>query len=249
MVMRYPDPPGAPALVQANHTESDEGSRPPADPNSISATPSEVNRLLSTLVDPSALHDKPFLLLIAGLLTTFMGIYTTLYYVNIFAMARTSAAPGVAPYILVILNGASTVGRILPSAMADRIGPTHVLACTALCSGILCFCLLLIYGEAGIVAWAVVYGCTAGAFMGLPAAGVVSISSCRKRVGARLGMTLGVVGCGVLIAEPIAGVILSRHPANWAGLVTWSASLKLAGFLFMFTARVAKAGWKLTIVV
>jgi len=206
-------------------------------------------RFFRNLVDATALQDVPFILLIAGLLTTFMGIYTILYYINLFAIQKTSTAMELSSSILIILNGASTVGRILPSALADRIGPIHVLAATALLSGVMAFCILSIDSAAGIVVWAIVFGSTAGAFMGLPAAGVVSVSNTRGNIGARLGMTLGSVGCGVLIAEPIAGAILGRAKNGWLGLVSWSGALMLAGFVFLASARTTKVGWRTRLVI
>ncbi|KAF2658528.1 putative monocarboxylate transporter [Lophiostoma macrostomum CBS 122681] len=194
------------------------------------------------LIDVSALHEPPFILLIGGLLTTFMGIYTMLYYINLFAVQQTSANSNLTSSVLIIVNAASTVGRILPSAVADRIGPIHVLATTALISGGLALCLLAISHAASIVVWAVVFGSTAGAFMGLPAAGVVSVSISSERIGARLGMTLGVVGCGILVAEPIAGAMLGDQETVWVGLIAWSADLMIAGGLFVCVARVSKAG-------
>jgi predicted MFS family arabinose efflux permease len=209
----------------------------------------QVTRFCRNLVDAAALRDVPFLLLIAGLLTTFMGIYTILYYIGLFTMERTSAPANVASNILVILNAASTVGRILPSALADIIGATHVLAATALLSGIMAFCALALKASASTIVWAVLFGSIAGAFMGLPAAGVVSISNSRNNIGARLGMTLGSVGCGVLVAEPIAGAILGRPGGGWLGLVAWSGALMLTGFMLLVTARMAKVGYRLRVVV
>jgi predicted MFS family arabinose efflux permease len=221
---------------QDNSTGTPERSTRPA--------PSKLfTRFHRKIIDVSALREGPFILLIAGLLTAFMAIYTILYYINLFAMQRTSAPSNVSSSILVSLNGASTVGRISPSVIADHIGPVHVLAVTALFSGVLAFAMLAVETSAGIIAWAIVFGSTAGAFMGLPAAGIVSVSKSRVNIGARLGMTLGTVGCGVVIAEPIAGAILDRPGGGWLGLVAWSGSLMLLGWLFVTAARIAKVGF------
>ncbi|KAH8719546.1 major facilitator superfamily domain-containing protein [Phaeosphaeriaceae sp. PMI808] len=238
-IMQFPTP--TPADNAAN-----EHYAPSSSPLVSSA---KFTQFCRNLVDATALGDVPFILLIAGLLTTFMGIYTILYYINLLAVERTSAADNLSSSILIILNGASTVGRILPSVLADRIGPTHVLAATAFFAGALAFCSLALETAASIVVWAIIFGSTAGAFMGLPAAGVVSVSNSRNNIGARLGMTLGAVGCGVLIAEPIAGAILGRPEGGWLGLVAWSGALMLAGFIFLVAARTTKVGWKIRTVI
>jgi hypothetical protein len=193
------------------------------------------------LIDTSALRDWPFILMIGGLLTTFMGIYTMLYYINLLAAQRTSTPSNVTHQALTMINAASTLGRILPSALADRVGPTHVLAVTALLSSMLTFALLAVRSTAGLIPWTVAFGSISGAFMGLPGAGVFSISNSRDNIGARLGVVLGVVGCGVLIAEPIAGVILDGR-GSWPGLAGWSGSLMFVGSAFMVAARVTRAG-------
>jgi hypothetical protein len=81
--------------------------------------------------------------------------------------------------------------------------------------------------------------------MGLPAAGIVSMSNSTNNIGKRLGMALGIMGCGVLFAEPIAGAILGAWGGGWVGLVAWSASLMVVGCIFMTAARITKAGSKI----
>lgn len=210
----------------------------------IEARPNGFAHFYAKLVDTSALQDRPFLLLVCGLLGTFMGIYTIQYYITLFALQETSTADHLSSAVLMIINGASTVGRILPSAIADQIGPVHVLAATALSSCLICFCMRTVHNSVGIIIWAVAFGCTTGAFMALPAAGVVSVSKTRGNIGARLGMTLGTVGCGVLVAEPIAGAILDFENGGWLGLIAWSGSLLSFGGLMVVVARVIKLGWK-----
>lgn len=249
--LRFPEPgASATSVTEMRSISSDSGRDDDRLPNTTASLPtSRILRILRKLVDASALRDTPFTFLLLSLLTTFMGIYTMLYYVNLLALERTEAGQKVASSILVIVNGASTVGRIAPSALADRVGPVHILSATAFFSGILVFCTLAIHMTAGIIVWAITFGSTAGAFMGLPAAGIVSVSNSRSNIGVRLGMTLGTVGCGVLVAEPIAGAILGRGNEGWLGLVAWSGSLMLVGFGLTIAARVSKVGWKLLTVV
>jgi predicted MFS family arabinose efflux permease len=200
-----------------------------------------------SLADKTALQDLPFVLLVTGLMTQFMGIYVVLYYINLLATERMNVSSSIASQSLTIVNGASTVGRILPSILADRIGPVHILGLTAFLSSAMTFCLLAVYDTAPLIIWSVAFGSCAGAFMGLPAAGLVSISNSTSNIGKRLGMTLGTVGCGVLIAEPIAGAILVAPSGGWVGLVAWSASLMLAGYVLLTAARIRKTGSKLLV--
>ncbi|KAL9084573.1 MAG: hypothetical protein Q9165_007998 [Trypethelium subeluteriae] len=203
-----------------------------------------VKSMFYILIDQVALREWPYLLMNLGLLAGYMGLYIVLYYVGLFALGQTSVPAKLSSDILIILNASSTVGRIALSALADTVGPAHVPSFTALISAVLVFCLLVVADGSALVGWPVVFGLVAGGFMGLPAAGVVSVSSVKTRIGTRLGMTLGIVGCGVLVAEPIAGAILDNE-GGWTGLIGWCAALLIASALSIGAARLSKTGAKL----
>lgn len=76
----------------------------------------------------------------------------------------------------------------------------------------------------------VFYGFSAGAFMGLPAASIVTLSADKSKIGTRIGMTLAFVGFGVLVSNPIAGAILGTDQ-NWIGLIIWCGVLLIASAL------------------
>jgi hypothetical protein len=78
--------------------------------------------------------------------------------------------------------------------------------------------------------------------MALPAPGIVGMGRSRGNIGTKLGMTLGTVGCGVLLAEPVAGAILGAQGNGWLGLVSWSGSLMMAGCLSLHFARFRRTG-------
>ncbi|KAL2369442.1 hypothetical protein RJZ57_006147 [Blastomyces gilchristii] len=105
-----------------------------------------------------------------------------------------------------------------------------IVACTG---AILAFCLIVIRNSSGLVTYYIIYGFSAGAFMGLPAAGVVNLSADESKIGARLGMSLAVVGCGVLVSNPIAGAILGGR-GGWVGLIVCMAASRIwkVGFGF-----------------
>lgn len=227
VVMRFPEPTGPKSAVAGERS-----------------TFESVKRWFYSLVDRDALHDIPFVLLVAGALTTFMGIYVMLYYTNLMVAQRTTISVNLASQTLTMVNGASTVGRILPSILADYIGPVQILAMTAFLSGLLTFTSLAVNSAAGLIVWTIAFGSFSGAFMGLPVAGIVSISDSTQSIGKRIGMTLGTIGCGVLVAEPVAGAILNSGGGGWVGLVSWSASLMVGGCGFVVAARIKRVGFK-----
>jgi hypothetical protein len=96
-------------------------------------------RWILLVVDKHALRNLPLVLMVVGFLFSFMGIYVMLYYVNLLAAQRTNAPHRLAEQTLTILNGESTVGWILPSVLADRIGVVSVLIITSCTPGVLAF--------------------------------------------------------------------------------------------------------------
>lgn len=197
------------------------------------------------LVDRTSFRDAPYLLLNLGLFFGFMGLYVIFYYIQLLALARTTVSSTLANYLLVIINGSSLVGRLVPGYYADKIGSINVQTSVALMSTILTLCLLAIRNTPGLVVFSVLYGFAAGAFMGLPAAGVVSLSADKSKIGTRLGMTLAFVGFGVLVSNPIAGAILGQDQ-NWVGLIVWCGVLLFASSVSMAASRIIKVGPGLT---
>ncbi|KJZ79181.1 hypothetical protein HIM_01332 [Hirsutella minnesotensis 3608] len=198
-------------------------------------------RRARSLVDADAFRDMPYLLLNTGLLFGFMGLYIAFYYIELFALDQTDVSDGLANYLLVIINVSSLPGRLIPGYYADKIGSINMQASVALMSAVLTFCLLAIRTTPALVVFSVLYGFFAGAFMGLPAAGVVSLSADKSNIGTRLGMTLATVGFGVLVSNPIAGAILGPGK-NWTGLISWCGALLLASTVSMAASRIAKVG-------
>lgn len=195
------------------------------------------------LLDTSAFKDTPYILLNLGLVFGFMGFYIIFYYIQLYALQETSISSLVASYLLVIINASSLPGRLIPGYYADRIGSINVQTTVALTGAILTFCLIANKNSAGLIVYSVLYGFSAGAFMGLPAAGVVNLTADKSRIGTRLGMTLACVGCGVLVSSPIAGAILNGRGA-WVGLVVWCGVLLTASCIVMAASRVCKVGWR-----
>ncbi|KUI63432.1 Riboflavin transporter MCH5 [Cytospora mali] len=197
------------------------------------------------LIDWAAFRDMPYLLLNLGVFFGFMGLYIVFYYIQLLALARTTVSSTLADYLLVIINGSSLAGRLIPGYYADRIGSINVQTSVALMGAILTFCLLAIQDAAGLVVFSVLYGFAAGAFMGLPAASVVSLSVDKSKIGTRLGMTLAFVGFGVLVSNPIAGAILGQDQ-DWVGLVMWCGMLLVASSVSLAASRIVKVGPGLT---
>ncbi|OTB14270.1 hypothetical protein K445DRAFT_75850 [Daldinia sp. EC12] len=194
-----------------------------------------------SIIDRKAFKDLPYMLLNLGLCFGFMGIYIIFYFIQLFALSRVPIATSLADNLVVILNAASLPGRLISGYCADRIGPINVQTLVALASAILTFSLFAIRTEAALLVYMILYGFFAGAFMGLPAAGIVRLCDDRSKIGTRIGMMLAFVGFGVLVSNPIAGAILGRGN-NWVGLVSWCGALLVASSLMLIASRIVKVG-------
>lgn len=200
------------------------------------------------LIDWSAFRDLPYLLLNLGLFFGFMGLYIVFYYIELFAINRIGVSKNLATYLLIIINVSSLPGRIVPGYYADKVGSINMQTIVVSISVILTFLLLAIRTTAGILVFSALYGISSGAFMALPAAGIVSLSTDKALIGTRIGMTLAFVGFGVLVSNPIAGAILGQEE-DWVGLIGWCGGLLVASTFSMAASRVSKVGFGLTNVI
>ncbi|PYI32370.1 MFS general substrate transporter [Aspergillus indologenus CBS 114.80] len=172
------------------------------------------------LLDRAALRDPHYGLFVGASLLAFLGLFVLLFYLSYAAERRRLASQEMAFYIVPILNAASCVGRTVPNALADRVGPLNLIApCCWVVAGCL-FAMVGVDGVAGLVAVALVAGFFSGALIGLPPLCFVSLTKEKAMIGTRMGMGFGVIGLGVLAAGPGGGAILGHGEGelDWTGL-------------------------------
>ncbi|KAI0817304.1 MFS general substrate transporter [Xylaria sp. FL0064] len=201
-------------------------------------------KAIGNIIDREALSDGPFLSFVTGLFFGYTGFYIVLNYIQLLAIDHSIATSSLANYLLVIINASSLAGRVVGGFYADRIGSIHAQALACLIAALLTYSLLAIHNAPGLVVYSILFGFCSGTFTGLPAAGVVSLSVDKSKIGTRLGMTLAYVGVGVLVGNPIAGAILGRH-GNWTGLIVFCASLLVVSGAAILASRIMKVGWGL----
>ncbi|KAF9494658.1 MFS general substrate transporter [Pleurotus eryngii] len=160
------------------------------------------------------LTDIPFMLSSFG--------FTELdFYLQLYAILH-GVDPNIAFYTLAIMNAAGLPGRIIPGILADRLGPFTIIVPTILLNVIFIFALFGISTEGGILAFAVLYGVSSGAFLTLcaPCAAVLAIHP--NEVGVRFGVGFFMTGFGALIGAPIDGALLGET-------FPWSKPITLSG--------------------
>ncbi|KAI0665325.1 major facilitator superfamily domain-containing protein [Trametes maxima] len=168
-------------------------------------------------------HDGAYLWSIAGAFCTNLGLFVPFFYLQLFS-ADHAVAPAITTYILAILNGGSTLGRILPLALADAlsVGVYTMLLPAILTSAALVFALFGATNTGGVVTVAALFGFSSGA--------------CTLR----MGLAFSLVGTSMLVGTPIFGALLAPPRAGralvWKALVFAGVCI-VAGFACMAVSR------------
>ncbi|KAI9730843.1 MAG: hypothetical protein M1834_005561 [Cirrosporium novae-zelandiae] len=195
------------------------------------------------LLEPRAFTEPPFLLFSLGIFVGFAGMYVPIFYIYSYATNATSTSENLSFYLLVILNAASIVGRILPNYIADKTGPMNILIPCTLISGILSFVWMGIDSTGGLIVFSILYGFFSGTMVSLPPTTIVSLSPNLGVVGTRTGMSTSCAGLGLLVGTPVAGAILGQ--SRWNAMQAFAGAIVLGGTAILIGARISKTGFRL----
>lgn len=197
---------------------------------------------------------------------TYTGLYVPFFYIESYA-TNIGVRGDMAFYMLIIMNAASVLGRILPPFVADmyetyrsspvlftpltqrRTGNLNILIPCTFLSAVLILSWIRVQSEGGLIAMSVMYGFISGSIQAVVPATVAFLCPDLSKFGTRLGMTLAIGGLGLLIGAPIAGAILDSqssadHQEYW-GLLAFSGTLVFVGALLQSAARLLKVGWSM----
>lgn len=76
-------------------------------------------------------------------------------------------APGLASYLLALINGGFFVGRMLGGTVAQYLGQFNVITFACYGSAILLFCWLKVYTSDGLIVLSILFGATSGIIIAL----------------------------------------------------------------------------------
>ncbi|TFK68820.1 MFS general substrate transporter [Pluteus cervinus] len=189
-----------------------------------------------------AFSDIRFTLLAIGSCIAALGLFIPYFYILDFVNATSpelALSPTTAFYLIAALNAGGIPGRIAPAYLADVIGRFNLLVPAAFFSGVAVLSMWLVQKvPALIIAFAVLYGFSSGAFVALinPCVAQISEKGC---VGSRIGLLYTVIAFPSLIGNPAAGALLSRQHGSFTGLVAFSGSTVIVGSLVILAARFA----------
>lgn len=167
------------------------------------------------------------------------------YYIQYYAISHHIARRDLGFYMLPITTAGSVFGRILPSLLANRVGPFNIVfICTVVC-GAMMFALIDMSSLGGLIVVALLYGFFSGAFVSLPPTCFVRLSPDRSLIGTRMGMGYAVFMIGNLIGSPVAGAILQARGFN--SMWIFAGVMSIAGGVGMIVSRNFQGGWKILV--
>ncbi|KAL9619597.1 MAG: hypothetical protein Q9160_005784 [Pyrenula sp. 1 TL-2023] len=155
-----------------------------------------------------------------------------------------------ADYLVPILNGASIIGRTVPNAIADRVGRFNTMIVMSAFTTILVLALWLPIStsatggssNAGIIAFAALFGIGSGAGIGLTPVLCAQISPIRD-IGVRTGTVFAFASIAALTGSPIGGKIVTDTSEDFKWTIVFAGVSCTLGVGFFTAARVTSGGW------
>lgn len=151
-------------------------------------------------------------------------------------------------WLLTIMNGASTVGRLTLAQFSDKTGPLNMhIGSQFVCSLLTLILWSLAGSEQDAIAFCVVFGIFSGMVIGLPPASVANILSCtyttpetmplaKKKLGHWVGMMYSFAAVPALLGPVIAGHLITEYN-TYITVQMWSGANLFLSFICMVIAR------------
>ncbi|KAL7940418.1 major facilitator superfamily domain-containing protein [Trichoderma barbatum] len=196
-------------------------------------------------VDPKVLRNIPFVLFTVAEFFGFMGMYIPFYYISSYGAGKNIVDLNVAFYLLAIMNASSVFGRIVPNFFADTVGPLNISMPFCLVCAVIAFCWTSVSSVGGVIVFCISYGFFAGTFVSMAGPALASLSTDMSLVGTHIGMSFSFGALGLLVGNPVAGVLLDD--ASWIGPCSFCGTANILAALFIFAARTNKVGLRILV--
>lgn len=181
----------------------------------------------------SAFKRPRYLLLILSLFCVMAGMFTPLFFLPSYAVTRGVDAT-LASYLLAIVNGASTFGRIVPGILADKYGRLNIFGLGALATGVVVLCMNSAVSEAGLIVYSVAFGFTSGTIVSGVSAAISTCTDDPRELGTYMGMGMAIGSIASLIGPPVNGVLVARYggflqASIFSGVICFSGGVTVLG--------------------
>ncbi|KAI1759524.1 MFS general substrate transporter [Hypoxylon sp. FL1150] len=204
-------------------------------------------RKSGAIIDFPAFRELAYDGVAGGIFATSMANYFTFYYIASFGREALSLSYSSASIMVILINGAGIIFRVIPPLIADRIGPINVITPVTLVWVIVAFCWLAVGDVPGAYAFTCFYGIFSGSFQCLVATVIASITKRLDMIGTRIGMIFSINSFASLIGPPIGGAIQAANGGKYTGAQAWAAVMTTIGLVCLVVARVHLVGWKLMV--
>ncbi|KAI1792396.1 monocarboxylate permease [Ganoderma leucocontextum] len=191
---------------------------------------------LRTAIDLGGWKDPRYVLATTGSFLLFYSFFIPYFYIQIYGDFR-GIDPGIANYLLAVLNAMNVPSRILPGFIADRYGTLNVFVpAAAICTILVLGLWLPSHNAASIIAFSALYGLFSGACVSLLPTYIASITP-RKIYGARLGSVYMVIAVATLVGTPTGGALLKvADKGHFTRLIIFCGVLMGAGTIVLAMA-------------
>ncbi|KFY79005.1 hypothetical protein V499_01955 [Pseudogymnoascus sp. VKM F-103] len=150
-----------------------------------------------------------------------------------------------AQYLVAIINGSSTVGRLGAGVLADVYGPFNAWIAVTYAAGILVLSLWIpTTNDASTIAFASLFGICFGAYAAIQPALVAQITPIAD-IGICTGLYFSLSAFSQLVSGPIAGHTLETSGGSYLEMKIMAGFLCLAGATFVLGAKLYATGYKL----
>ncbi|KAG2017460.1 monocarboxylate permease [Coprinopsis cinerea AmutBmut pab1-1] len=181
------------------------------------------------------LKEPPYLLLLIAGLFSFLGLFFPVFYLQLNAITH-GVDKKFAFYALSILNAASVCGRMIPNALAPKLGLFNLLVFFTTGTGVSVLCMAAMRDATSTALFAIFFGFCSGACIALVPATIGLLSKDMNEFGTRLGLFFGIGGVLGLFATPISGALLTSE-FRWINAILFSGITLIISGLFYTISR------------
>ena len=181
------------------------------------------------LVDPSAWTDIPFIILTIGGFVRYLGFFTPVFFLPLFAETALGLSQKKAVDLLLIFNCSSFLGRLTGSVVAQR---TRIMAPWLICtfvSGAMCLAWAAVSSFNGAVAFAFFFGFFLAPLTVFSLAVVPYFCPSMEVLGTRMGIVWAAGSVAFLIGSPVGSSITDTAHGHFLGLQLFSGLTLIVG--------------------
>ncbi|KLU88055.1 riboflavin transporter MCH5 [Magnaporthiopsis poae ATCC 64411] len=192
------------------------------------------------------LCEVPFALLTASIFFFYWGMFIPITFLVVEAQAR-GVSRSLVAYLVPIMNAASIVGRTVPNALADKLGHFNVMiTMSVLTSALILAVWLPTVGEPAAIAFAVLFGISSGAGIGLVPVLCATISPIHE-IGLRSGTAYVFSAFAALTGSPIGGQLVTERQGDFTYAKVFGGLACAIGATLFVATRFVVGGWKLRV--